>query len=220
MKPTKLTIPDVMHVDKKGNVVRKPLVVGFQSFYREFVVNLPKEIANQDNNGVLQDKNLGTLIDTFELLMNDYQRNMLLAGAEEVIWLRVMQMGKTNDSSSVFMQVASALVRRDPVTKLITHATGMLNGLPSKAIDLATERPIFLAKTEENLAKARRLLESIDTAREIINSIADRGQLEWQPAFDSIIEMYSTMAPANAQPEQPKAEPVQQSLPLADDEEL
>jgi hypothetical protein len=220
MKPTKLTIPDVMHVDKKGNVVRKPLVVGFEPIYRDFVVNLPNEIANEYDSGVLSDKNLGTLISKFEDLMDAYQRKLLLTGAEEVIWIRVATFGREVGTASVFLQVVPALVRRDPVTKLITHATGILNGSPGKAIDLATERPIFLAKTEENQAKARRLLDSIDTAHKVIDSISDRGQLEWQPAFDSIIEMHSTIAPANAQPEQPKAEPVQQSLPLADDEEL
>lgn len=217
----KLTVEGVMHVDKKGTLSPQTLHVTFDPVTREFGTLLPKHLVGEGG-PALCFESLNNLIEAFEDLMNEYQRKLLLAGAEEVIWVRVMSWVDSAETSSVLMQASSALVRRDPVTKLITHATSVLNGSPAKAIPLdkpdSLTAQFFLAKTAENEAKVQRLLASIRQTHVILKSVADRGELEWQPAFDSIIEMHSTMVPAN-QVEAVNPEPVQQSLPL-DDEEL
>ncbi len=221
MKPNKLTIEGVTHVDKKGVLSQQTLNVTFDPVTRVFSTLLPKHIATETNS-TLTFESLNNLIEEFEDRMNEYQRKLFLAGAEEMLFIRLLDSIGTDEMATCMFTVSTALVRRDPVTKLITHATTVLNGAPAGAINLSKAPGMncqfFLAKTPENEAKAQRLLASIRQAHFVLKSVSNRGELEWQPAFDSIIEMYTTMVPAN-QVEAVNPEPVQQSLPL-DDEEL
>ncbi len=206
--------PGVLHVDVKGNVEHKPLVITFDPVNYKFHPTWPKHLVGFHGDEGFHD--ISTAVDSFEAAMDLYQSRLSIENGERKLLL-VFDLSRGESGSFLSVAFHHVAVLGDMAYKLrpdgsFTNVKFLLDQ------DNEDKKNLLFAvrDTEANRAKMENIIASLHTAGEMLKSVAAAPKEERDALFEAMQITNADKPPVQAEPVQP----VQQTLPLADEEEL